>query len=79
MLVSVKKLNEYVDIKDIDAASLAKGLTFAGVEVEDYVTLASGTNLVIGEILTCEDHPDSDHLHVLNVNLGIYICLEVTL
>ena len=70
MLVSVKKLNEYVDIKDIDAASLAKGLTFAGVEVEDYVTLASGTNLVIGEILTCEDHPDSDHLHVLNVNLG---------
>ena len=70
MLVSVKKLNEYVDIKDIDVASLANGLTFAGVEVEDYVTLASGTNLVIGEILTCENHPDSDHLHILSVNLG---------
>ena len=70
MLVSVKKLNEYVDIKDIDASSLAKGLTFAGVEVEEMVTLGSGTNLVIGEILTCENHPDSDHLHVLNVNLG---------
>jgi len=70
MLVSVKKLNEYVDIKDIDASSLAKGLTFAGVEVEEMVTLASATNLVIGEILTCENHPDSDHLHVLNVNLG---------
>ena len=70
MLVSVKKLNEYVDIKDIDVATLANGLTFAGVEVEDYETLASGTNLVIGEILTCVDHPDSDHLHVLQVNMG---------
>ena len=70
MLVSLKKLNEYVDIKDIDVASIAKGLTFAGVEVEDYETLAKGTNLVIGEILTCENHPDSDHLHVLSVNLG---------
>ena len=70
MLVSVKKLNEYVDIKDIDVASLANGLTFAGVEVEDYETLASGTNLVIGEVLACENHPDSDHLHILSVNLG---------
>ena len=70
MLVSVKKLNEYVDIKDIDIPTLAKGLTFAGIEVEDYVTLASGTNLVIGEVLACEAHPDSDHLHVLSVNLG---------
>ena len=70
MLVSVKKLNEYVDIKDIDIQTLAKGLTFAGVEVEDYETLARGTNLVIGEILTCENHPDSDHLHILSVNLG---------
>ena len=70
MLVSLKKLNEYVDIKDIDVATIAKGLTFAGVEVEDYETLAKGTNLVIGEILTCENHPDSDHLHVLSVNLG---------
>ena len=70
MLVSLKKLNEYVDIKDIDVATVAKGLTFAGVEVEDYETLAKGTNLVIGEILTCENHPDSDHLHVLSVNLG---------
>ena len=70
MLVSLKKISEYVDIKDIDVASIAHGLTFAGVEVEDYKSLASGTNLVIGEILECENHPDSDHLHVLKVDLG---------
>ncbi|MFO5151282.1 hypothetical protein RCK62_23355, partial [Salmonella enterica subsp. enterica serovar Typhimurium] len=32
--------------------------------------LASGTNLVIGYVKTCEMHPNSDHLHVLNVDLG---------
>ena len=49
---------------------IANGLTFAGIEVEEVSTLASGTNLVIGHILECENHPDSDHLHVLKVDLG---------
>ncbi len=49
---------------------MSKKLTFAGIEVDEIKTLASGTNLVIGEILTCEAHPDSDHLHVLNVDEG---------
>ncbi|MCR5184913.1 MAG: phenylalanine--tRNA ligase subunit beta [Bacilli bacterium] len=70
MLVSLKALRQYVSLDGLNEEEIAKGLTFAGVEVEDIERMASGTNLVIGEILECENHPDSDHLHVLKVNLG---------
>lgn len=70
MLVSVKSLRKLVDLKDLTANDIALKLTFAGIEVEEIQTLASGTNLVIGHILECVDHPDSDHLHVLKVDLG---------
>ena len=70
MLVSLKSVNQYVDIKDLSAEEIADKLTFAGVEVEEIKKLASGTNLVIGEIKECVAHPNSDHLHVLKVDLG---------
>ena len=70
MLVSLKNIKEYVSLDGLTAEEIANGLTFAGVEVEEIRRLASGTNLVIGEIKTCEKHPDSDHLHILNVDLG---------
>lgn len=70
MLVSLKTVKNYVDLSSLSANDIAEGLTFAGVEVEEVSSLASGTNLVIGHILECEKHPDSDHLHVLKVDLG---------
>ena len=70
MLVSLKNVKEYVSLEGLTAEEIANGLTFAGVEVEEVRKLASGTNLVIGEIKTCVAHPDSDHLHILNVDLG---------
>ena len=70
MLVSLKNIRQYVNLDGLTAEEIANGLTFAGVEVEEIRTMASGTNLVIGEIKTCEKHPDSDHLHILNVDLG---------
>ena len=70
MLVSLKNIREYVSLDGLTAEEIANGLTFAGVEVEEVRYLASGTNLVIGEIKTCVAHPDSDHLHILEVNLG---------
>ena len=70
MLVSLKEINKYVNLDNLSPEEVANGLTFAGIEVEEVVSLASGTNLVIGEILECEKHPDSDHLHVLKVDLG---------
>ena len=70
MLVSLKELKKYVDLNGLNAEEIANGLTFAGIEVEDIERLASGTNLVVGHVLECEAHPDSDHLHVLKVDLG---------
>lgn len=70
MKVSINWLNQFVKVDDIDPTELAEKLTFAGVEVEDVTRLASATNLVIGKIIACEKHPDSDHLHVLKVDEG---------
>ena len=70
MKISTKWLNEFVDISDISIEELANKLTFAGVEVESIEKSAYGTNLVIGKIIECVPHPDSDHLHVLKVDEG---------
>ncbi len=70
MLVSLKNVNQYVSLEGLSPEEIAKKLTFAGVEVEEIRRLASGTNLVIGEVKECVAHPNSDHLHVLQVNLG---------
>ena len=70
MLVSLKTVKQYVHLDGLTAEDIANGLTFAGIEVEEVSSLASGTNLVVGHILECEKHPDSDHLHILKVDLG---------
>lgn len=70
MLVSIKNLKKYVPLEGISAEEIANKLTFAGIEVEEIASLASGTHLIIGEIKECVSHPDSDHLHVLQVDLG---------
>ena len=70
MLVSLKTVKQFVNLDGLTAEDIANGLTFAGIEVEEVVSLASGTNLIVGHILECEEHPDSDHLHVLKVDLG---------
>ena len=70
MKVSLKWLNQFVKVDDLVPEVLANKLTFAGVEVEAVRRLARGTNLVIGRVLSCVAHPDSDHLHVLKVDEG---------
>ena len=70
MKISLKWLKNYVDIEGITPEEIAHKLTFAGIEVEDVTNLATGTNLVIGEILNIENHPESDHLHILKVDEG---------
>ncbi|MGM9809067.1 MAG: phenylalanine--tRNA ligase subunit beta, partial [Bacilli bacterium] len=76
MKVSLKWLSKYVDISDISPEELASKLTFAGIEVEEVQHLASGTNLVIGQIIECENHPDSNHLHILKVDCGSKIGIK---
>ena len=69
MLVSLKNVNQFVDLSGLTAEEIATKLTFAGDEVEEIKKLASGSNLVIGHVLECVAHPNSDHLHVLKVDL----------
>ncbi len=70
MLVSLKEVKKYVDLEGISTEEIASRLTFSGIEVEGIKEVASATNLVIGEVIECEAHPDSDHLHVCKVDVG---------
>lgn len=70
MKVSLKWLGRYVDLNGISAEKLADTLTLAGLEVESVDAVAHGTNLVIGEVLECDKHPESDHLSKTLVNVG---------
>ena len=70
MKASLNWLKQFLDLEGLTPEQIADKLTFAGVESEGILRLASGTNLVIGEIISCENHPDSDHLHILQVDEG---------
>ena len=70
MKVSLKWLNEYVEVpEDIKAFCDKLDLTGTGVEgVEKLGATLDG--VVVGYVETCEDHPDSDHMHVTTVSVG---------
>jgi phenylalanyl-tRNA synthetase beta chain len=70
MNVSTKWLSTYVDLSGVTPQQLAERLTLAGLEVEGVEPIAHGTDLVIGEVLTCEPMPQSDHLSLTTVNTG---------
>lgn len=73
MNISYKWLKRYIDF-DMEPKELAAALTSLGLEcdnVEEVETIKGGLRgLVIGKVLTCEEHPDSDHLHVTTVDVG---------
>lgn len=66
-------LKEYVDF-DLSPAELAAALTSVGLEVdgvEEVQSIKGGLKgIVIGKVLTCEPHPNSDHLHITTVDFG---------
>ena len=70
MILSTNFLNDYIDVKDIDVKELADKMTSMGNEYDSAGKFIDTDKLVIGEILECEAHPDSDHLHVCKVNIG---------
>lgn len=73
MNISYNWLKEYVDF-DLTPEEVAAALTSIGLEtggVEEVQTIKGGLEgLVVGEVLTCEPHPNSDHMHITTVNLG---------
>ena len=73
MNISYKWLKEYVDF-DLTPQEACDALTSTGLEVdalEEVQTIKGGLKgLYVGKVLTCEAHPNSDHLHVTTVDLG---------
>ena len=73
MNVSYKWLKEYVDF-DLTPEQVCAALTSEGLEVdalEEVQSIKGGLKgLYVGKVLTCEMHPNSDHLHVTTVDLG---------
>ena len=68
-MISMNWVKDYIDLEGENLEELADKVTKAGINVE-HVISNNINNLVIGEVVECIDHPDSDHLHVCKVNTG---------
>ena len=73
MNISYNWLKNYLK-SDLTAEEASVILTDIGLEIEDFEKLEAVKGglkgVVVGEVLTCEDHPDSDHLHITTVDVG---------
>ena len=75
MLLSRKFVSDYIDLpEELMIQEIAEDMTNVGNEYDHAGKLIDCTNLIVGEVLECEEHPDSDHLHVCKVNIGTDIC-----
>ncbi len=71
MKLSRNFVSDYIDLdKDLTIEKIAEDMTNVGNEYDEVGKLINCTNLVVGEVISCEDHPDSDHLHVCVVDVG---------
>ncbi len=68
-MISLNWVSDYIDIKDQNPKELATKITKAGINVEKVITHHID-NLVIGKVIECCSHPDSDHLNVCKVDIG---------
>lgn len=68
-MISLNWVKDYINLDNIDLNDLAKNITEKGINVENIITHHIN-NLVIGEVLSCVNHPSSDHLHLCEVNVG---------
>ena len=80
MKISFNWLKQYMDF-DLTPEATGVYLTNCGLEVEaieKFETIKGGLRgIVIGEVLTCEAHPNSDHLHITTVNIGAETPLDI--
>ena len=71
MQVSVNWLNEFVDLSNTEDAQIAHELTMSGLEVEAVEEVKPQfTNIITVKIEKIDNHPNSDHLHLITVNTG---------
>ncbi len=71
MKLSRKFVSDYIELDDsLSIKDIAESMTNVGNEYDTAEPLINCTNLIVGEVIECSDHPDSDHLHVCKVNVG---------
>ena len=71
MKLSRKFVEDYIDLdKSLSIKDIAESMTNIGNEYDTASPLINCTNLVVGEVVECTNHPDSDHLHICKVNIG---------
>ena len=71
MLLSKKFVSDYIDLdENLSITDIAESMTSVGNEYDYAGPLINATKLITGEVIECENHPDSDHLHVCKVNIG---------
>ena len=75
MFVSINWIKDYVDLDGVDIRKLIESFTLATAEVEDIIEKGADIeNVVVGEILSVENHPNSKKLHLLKVDAGSKVC-----
>lgn len=75
MFVSINWIKDYVDLEGVDIKKLINSFTLATAEVEDiFEKGADVQKVVVGEILSVENHPNSKKLHLLKVDAGSKVC-----
>ena len=75
-MISLEWVKDYIDISDQDLEELAVKITQSGINVEKVITNHID-NLVVGEVIDCVNHPDSDHLHVCQVAVSENDVLQI--
>ena len=68
-MISLNWVKDYIDLEGEDLKELATKVTKAGINVEAVISNHID-NLVIGKVVECTNHPDSDHLHICKVDVG---------
>ena len=69
MYVSYQWLKEWVSLDGITPEELGEKMSRTGIEIEEVKELSAGLKkIVVGEVKECIDHPNSDHLHICQVD-----------
>ena len=70
MKLSLKWLKDFIDLEGLNTDEIVNRMVKCGFEVEEVTYLSQATDLVVGKVIECKDHPDSDHLHLTKVDIG---------
>ena len=70
MIVTRSWLSEFIDLSDVSNSTLYKTFNAIGLEVDSIEQIKIAPKVVVGEILSCEKHPDADKLNVCQIETG---------